>query len=89
MFTEFTTVPCTADKGDHEGADSMAVGLVSRIPDPCIFARWLGLGERMRSRHLQLRAPLRPRRSCTAVPPCHRLRGRAAEGVQWCHENAG
>ena len=37
MFTELTTVPCTADKGDHEGADSKAVRLASRVPDRLHF----------------------------------------------------
>ena len=54
MFTKLTTVPCTADKGDLEVADSKAVGLASRAPDPPHFRQVVGVatkGGPLTSRH--------------------------------------
>src|ERR1039457_2176640 len=99
MFTKLTTVPCTANKSDLEGADSKAVGLASRLRSRLEF-REVGVGavEPAVPRGRPSASPplwrnvrglIRHRRASSAISPYRKLRLPLPGACPICHHPPG
>src|ERR1039457_3228369 len=99
MFTKLTTVPCTANKSDLEGADSKAVGLASRLPNPLHF-RLVVVGAIEPSvpkgrpavippLWRNVRGLIRHRRASSAISPYRKLRLPLPGACPICHHPPG